>query len=63
MKVNELLDKLMSTRQMPTTTICSKYFNYDMHLICCKRYNLIFPKTIKNLLIQSEIDVQGITNK
>ena len=27
MKVNELIDKLMSKRQVPTTTICSKYLN------------------------------------
>ena len=69
MKVNELIDKLMSTRQMPTTTICSKYLNYDMHLIRRKRYNLQIIKFFRKLLyllIQTEIDrctAQGITKK
>ena len=50
MKVNELIDKLMSTRQMHTTTIFSKYLNYDMHLIRRKRYNLQIIKNFRKLL-------------
>ena len=50
MKVNELIDKLMSTRQMPTTTICSKYLNYDKHLIRRQRYNLRIIKFFRKLL-------------